>query len=148
MESEGHSVGVWNPYLRCQPIEMTGIEEVRAREQRPRPVTINPYIRPAVNHLKDNNNSHSTMPQSQWRKSSILQCKQKASFFRGPRTYNRSERTNRSCRVCKVKEHNKQIEKQLHDARKAQATEHEIRKLESYLKSIPATQSAHCQLPR
>jgi len=137
MESEGHSVGVRNPYLRCQPIEMTGIEEVRAREQRPRPVTINPYIRPAVNHLKDNNNSHSTMPQSQWRKSSILQCKQKASFFRGPRTYNRSERTNRSCRVCKVKEHNKQIEKQLHDARKAQATEHEIRKLESYLKSIP-----------
>ena len=93
MEGEGHriSVSVRNPYLRVQSVRMTGtMEQARTNDQQR--ITINPYIRPSVNSPKDNN-PLSTMPQSQWRKSSVLQCKQKASLFRGPRTYTQSNKT-------------------------------------------------------
>jgi hypothetical protein len=110
------------------------------REQRL--VTINPYIRPTVNQTPANN-SLTTMPQSQWRKSSIRQCKQKASLFHGPRTYNPSNTGQRACRVCKVKEHNLSIEKLIRKAIQAKATKVEIQKLQSTVKNIP--HRAHIQ---
>jgi hypothetical protein len=114
---------------------MTGTAEEQTREQQR--ITINPYIRPKVN-ASQYNNSLNTMPQSQWRKSSILHCKQKASLFRGPRTYNPYVgSSNRACRVCKVKEHNKLIEKQIQDAKMAKASIENIKKLQSNLKNIP-----------
>jgi hypothetical protein len=144
MQGEGHGgvggvMSVRNPYLRCQQpaskAEMTALPNTSHQEQRR--ITINPYIRYTINS-SSNNNSLVTMPQSQWRKSSILHCKQKVSLFRGPRTYpNRSENVPRACRVCKVKEHNNLLQQQIQEAKMAKASLIEIKKLESNLKNIP-----------
>jgi hypothetical protein len=135
--------GVINPYLRCQPTRMPVVNETvtepttTCTEQvvtiRPRP--INPYLRPPrpVNE----------MPQSQWRKSSILACKQKAAMFRGPRTFNRDDGRLKTCCVCKVKQHNNNIEKQILEATKANKPAAEIEMLKKYKKKIP--HRAHIQ---
>ena len=144
MQGEGHGgVGgvrsVRNPYLRCQQPpcakEMTA-QHKNTSEQQHR-ITINPYLRFTINRSSDNNPLF-TMPQSQWRKSSILQCKQKVLLFRGPRTYpNRSDNVPRACRVCKVKEHNNLLQQQIQEAKMAKASLIEIKKLQSNLKNIP-----------
>jgi hypothetical protein len=128
---------VINPYLRSrerEPSRMT----VQLQPLITNNVTIN--INPCL-PFQDNNPRH-TMPQSQWRKSSVTQCKQKASLFRGPHKY-RISHIERACRVCKVKTHNKQIELQIQAATAANASPESIRAIRARLKSIP--HRAHIQ---
>ena len=57
-------------------------------------------------------NRTSMAPQSQWRKGSILACKQRATLFNGPRTFQQMAVTGgkaRPCKVCAVKQYNARI---------------------------------------
>jgi len=100
--------------------------------------TINPYLRPPADNRIDNQSQNNNptpkdlqnanlgdnMTQSQWRKSSITGCKQKATVFRGPRTCNNrskaaeTEGLAQACKVCKVKEHNKRVKKEIEEIKK------------------------------
>jgi hypothetical protein len=116
-------------------------------------VVVNPYRRQDNNRNNNqpknnnpsrqphqHNNPFDSMPQSQWRKSSITGCKQKATLFKGPQTRAKAtDATNsqRACKVCKVKEYNALITKQIHEATLGKASQEEIRKLRLSLKKVP-----------
>lgn len=151
--------GVKNPYLRHQRTRMpTTAQELTTTTRGS--ATINPDVRlPPNNQIdrsKEDNpsskelqveNLGGRMTQSQWRKGSITGCKRKATVFRGPRTYDKTVETQglRACKVCKVKEHNSRIEKEIQEATKAKASKEEIQKISCNLRSIPhRAHSNHC----
>jgi len=75
----------------------------------------------------------------------------KATVFRGPRTCNNrskaaeTEGLAQACKVCKVKEHNKRVKKEIEEATRAKASQEEIKKISCHLKSVPhRPHNKHC----
>ena len=140
---------VKNPYVRCEPATLAASEGENATE---RGQTIfNPYRRQTgennnQTHFQQQRINHQTtkppqnaniMTQSQWRKSSIRSCKEKATLFRGPRTLTKAPNGLPPCKVCKVKEYNDQVAKEAAEATRAGAAPEAIQIIQKKMRSLP-----------